>query len=379
MSYLKYIDEIKKLNELITEYKVKIKYLELDISKKIDEIIKKNIYIEQLENNFNKNDDLEGKKIKDLEEDSDEKIEEEDLDENLENDLDENLENDLDENEKIEDMEMQNKIWDIDLPWRVYSDKELQDEYMRLKRKLRDSLGSSFECIPYSAIGCKCTNYFFQYERLNTPSIWKTSSVEFWNNNKDKVILFSKNKKDLYTTLNFYNHTPGQFLVMTAAKLYKYFNVKKIFDPYAGWGDRCLAAMALDINYTGVDSNTNLIEPYNKIISFYDTKSIIKMFFQKSETIDIELLDFDFVFSSPPFWKDNKMVENYNNSENDYKIFMNTSLIPIVKKCLLKNIWVCLYIPENMYNDLKLSIGECNKIIKFKSCSTRHGNIYCWK
>ena len=55
---------------------------------------------------------------------------------------------------------------DIDLPWRVYSDKELQDEYMRLKRKLRDSLGSSFECIPYSAIGCKCTNYFFQYERF---------------------------------------------------------------------------------------------------------------------------------------------------------------------------------------------------------------------
>jgi hypothetical protein len=340
---------------LIQKLQIEIHDKIRDLMKKDLEIMEKNNYIDQLENS--KGSDL---YIPDI------------ISETLEDF--EVLSSEEDSNDSSNTIQIH---VDDDLPWKKYTDDELIKEYNRLKLKLKETI-RSVDPIPFSAIGCKCTNYFFQYERLNTPSIWKPSSVEFWKHCKDKVYLFSKNKKDLYSTLNFYNHTPGQFLVMTAAKLYKHFNIKKIFDPYAGWGDRCLAAMSLDIDYIGVDSNINLKDPYEKIIEFYETKSKVKMYFEKSENLVVETFDFDFVFTSPPFWKNNQLVENYNNCEGNYNTFMNNSLIPIMKKCLPKNIWVCLYIPENMYNDLAVHIGPCKKIIKFKSCSTRCGEIFCW-
>ena len=54
------------------------------------------------------------------------------------------------------------------------------------------------------------------------------------------------------------NHPPAQFPPFLAGQIYKYFDATNILDPYAGWGDRCIAAMALDINYIGIDSNTHL-------------------------------------------------------------------------------------------------------------------------
>jgi hypothetical protein len=43
-----------------------------------------------------------------------------------------------------------------------------------------------------------------------------------------------------------------------------------------------------------------------------------------------------------------------------------------------KNIWVCLYITENMYNDLIKYIDKCKIIIKFKTSNVRTDCIYCW-
>ena len=76
---------------------------------------------------------------------------------------------------------------------------------------------------------------------------------------------------------------------------------------------------------------------------------------------------------------DRKIYERYNNIEKDYNIFLNDSLIPVLKNCLKRNIWVCLYIPEDMYNDIKNIIGICQEEILFKTSNLRTGNIYCWK
>ena len=48
---------------------------------------------------------------------------------------------------------------------------------------------------------------------------------------------------------------------------------------------------------------------------------------------------------------------------------MRDSLVPIMKKCLARNVWVCLYIPENMYNDLIEHVGVYQQMIRFKTCS----------
>lgn len=223
--------------------------------------------------------------------------------------------------------------------------------------------------------------FFFQYERMNTPGRkGRKTTICYWNENKNRMIDFSKKqKRDLFSTLNFYNHVPSQFPIIVAAKIYRYFNATKILDPYAGWGDRCLAALAMDIDYTGIDSNPNLEIPFQKLCNYYPSESNCKIYIDKCENIDIDNIDFDFVLTSPPFWYKNNLLEVYNNTESNYDIFLNNSLIPILNRCLDKNVWICLYIDENMYSDLVKVFGESNKKLSFNSWNKRQNFIYCWK
>jgi tRNA1(Val) A37 N6-methylase TrmN6 len=263
----------------------------------------------------------------------------------------------------------------IDFPWRSYSSDELITEYILLKKKVDQDI---IFPLPFSTIGYKCTNQFFQYERMNTPGLCRPSTIEYWNNNRDKVIKFAaKMGQKWFVVLNYFNHSPSHFPIVTAAKIYRYFEATKVFDPYAGWGDRCLAAMSVDIDYTGIDKNANLQCPFSHLKQ-YPTKSKVNIIIDACENIDVSSIDFDFVLSSPPFWKRTKMMERYNDIEVTYQEFLSNSLIPTMTKCLNKNVWFCLYIPEDMYNDLTKTFGNCAKILKCKFNNRNIENVYCW-
>ena len=283
-----------------------------------------------------------------------------------------------------------------DFPWRKHSKKEILDEFYKMKDKLEEIYSISFP-LSYSRIGYKCSNNFFQYERMKTSSFGNISCYDFWKENKNKIIKYNKsmrksrkNSHDLLATTIFMKHAPAQFPTFIAAQVYKYFNVKKILDPFAGWGDRCFASIVLDIDYIGIETNINLNPFYDEMINFYPTKSKTKMIYKKCENVDINKLDFDFVFSSPPYWNDKlKLLENYYNCEKDYDLFLHNSLIPFIKKCMNINpdIWICLNIPPMMYNDIKKYVGKCKKKINFKTGSNNKSknhskyilnNIYCF-
>ena len=274
-------------------------------------------------------------------------------------------------------------------PWRNYTNEELITEFNRLEKKINEPitihLGRSY-------IGYPCSNYFFQKQRLSTSKYRCISSVEYWKkkteDQKASIQQYSLDHNgDCFRGIVSLSHTPAQFPVVAAGKLYVYFKASCVFDPYAGWGDRCLAAMATNIDYIGVDSNHNLLEPYDRMIKTFIpyTESSVKMIYQKSEDVDIKDLKFDLVFTSPPFWtQDQILLENYADCETDYSTFLLTSLIPMFRKCSQRNIWICLHLPQNMYNDLVPIVGECNKQIGINS-STRPHNIgfrdivYCWE
>jgi DNA modification methylase len=265
----------------------------------------------------------------------------------------------------------------LEFPWRDYTKKQLDDEYERLKAKIRKP--TTFPLL-FSTIGFKCTNVFFQYERMNTSGIGRPSTIQYWNKNYNNVIKFSNRiGRDLFSTLNYFNHSPSQFPIVAASLIYQYFGATKVLDPYAGWGDRCLAAMATGIDYIGIDCNKALKQPYNNLKKFYKTNSNVSIMIDKCENVDIENLDFDFVFTSPPFWTKGKMIERYRNIEVDRSDFMNTSLMPVFKKCVSFGIWVCLYIPDDMYQDLQKIHGSANIILEFKITNSKIGKIYCWK
>lgn len=138
--------------------------------------------------------------------------------------------------------------------------------------------------------------------------------------------------------------------------------------------------MAMNIDYIGIDSNTNLKPLYKGLIDFFPTESNVKVIFKPCQDVDISSLDFDFVFSSPPYWRDGKLIDKYNNCIEDYEEFMNTCLIQLMKDIRKKKVPMCLHLPKNMYNDIKKIFGPCNKTILFKTgmAASQLNYIYYW-
>jgi very-short-patch-repair endonuclease len=231
-------------------------------------------------------------------------------------------------------------------PWKVYSTRDILKEFEKLKKLSKSKMNSR------TVIGNKCSDFFFQYIRLNTPNYNGNSAVDYFYNEREDIIKRAENK-DLLKTVTWLNHSPAQFSVYISCFIYSKFNAKKVFDPYSGWGDRCLAAMACDIEYIGCDSNPDLKDSYEKMIQFYNSKKTTFINCKSEEIIDdLDLKDVDLVFSSPPFYKKNgRLTEQYTNTEMNYKKFMIDSLIPLFKKFLDK-VTIVLYIPENMKKDL---------------------------
>jgi len=280
----------------------------------------------------------------------------------------------------------------MSFPFRKYKKDDLMNDYNSLKNKLlTEKINTKLK---YSRVGCKSSNRFFQYERMKTPSQGKISCYKYWSKNKKKIIDYANNSdkksNDLFAFVSFLNHPPAQFLPYIAGQVYLYFNAKKILDPYCGWGDRCIAAMSLNIDYIGIDSNENLKPAYDKMINYYPCNSNIEIIYDKCENINLFDIDFDFILTSPPYWNEKKKIlEEYKDCELDYDKFLNNSLLPLIINSKKKNkdMWVCINIPTFMYNDIKKRIGKCRKILKFSTNrnnkSVNHGdrkinNIFCF-
>jgi 16S rRNA G966 N2-methylase RsmD len=194
-----------------------------------------------------------------------------------------------------------------------------------------------------------------------------------------------------------------------ALQMYRKYNAKKVLDFTAGWGSRMTAALAADIDYIGIDTNKSLKKGYNKILKATKkhTKSKVKLFFQPAETVDYSKLDYDFVFTSPPY-EYLELYEHMKNYEGTKKIkqaysandtkrkndgFYDTFLIPTIKeiyKHLPKGKWICLNVPDLMYDKIKKKWKACDKkddyMISKRVGSTmkaedRRGQefVYCWK
>ena len=156
----------------------------------------------------------------------------------------------------------------INFPWRQYTREELVKEYVRLYEYTNKS--ENTDILQRSHVGYKCSNFFLQYERMNTRTRGNKTGVEYWADKMDYCIERQKvDTHDLFGIVQHLCHTPSQFPPNVASRMYKIFNATAVLDPFAGWGDRCVAAMSMGIDYTGIDSNINLKEYYEKMIDFF--------------------------------------------------------------------------------------------------------------
>jgi cyclopropane fatty-acyl-phospholipid synthase-like methyltransferase len=127
----------------------------------------------------------------------------------------------------------------------------------------------------------------------------------------------------------------------------KMFKPKKWLDPTAGWGDRLRCAIEYDCEYTGIDSNKELLSAYEQIIKDKaDDPSKYKIKIGKFQSIRLNE-KYDLVFTSPPFYT-KEIYENMVEWKS-IKEFMTEFLKPLIKKSakyLEKNGHLVLYIED---------------------------------
>lgn len=204
------------------------------------------------------------------------------------------------------------------------------------------------------------------------------SPYEYYKNNKGKIVMNSlKNNEfdiDLFES-NMYHEKLmkfcNNFQSTIALTLYKIFDAKHVFDSSSGWGDRLIAAIALNIKYTGVDPSKCLKPLYTKIINTLATnKNNYKINNMGIESMNMIENTYDLCFTSPPFFdlevyenNDNQSIVKYNTQESWEKSFLITLADQNIKG-LIVNGHIVLYIPDYYKHFMKYMNNH--KQLKYK-------------
>lgn len=181
---------------------------------------------------------------------------------------------------------------------------------------------------------------------------------KLWNdtikrNRRDKCPY--PNATDVYECHRLNNGAIVPFKTSTAKYIYKKYGATSVLDPTMGWGGRLLGATSLGIWYAGFDTNINLKEGYDQMISDLDLDECL-LDINWTSSLNEELikdLDYDFVFTSPPY-SNMELYEGMTPFKSDYLFYVDF-LIPLMKLCLkyLRDGGkLCFNISPKMYKQL---------------------------
>jgi len=235
--------------------------------------------------------------------------------------------------------------------------------------------------------------YHYQMENLCKTRVKNRPSLcQIMNDDKLYAKLYSKLEKlkrtgtlanRLFEAERF-NGAVVFFKPTTAKYIYQKFGAKQVLDPTAGWGGRMLGAYALGIEYTGIDTNTNLKPAYDDMILELERDNL-NMIWESCLEVDFSTIEYDFVLTSPPYIN-MEVYENMIPFESD-KVFYTEFLIPLLNKCLFhikNNGWVCFNISPKMYADLlkhgfRPADEEHDLLQQKRLGKDKQDKIYCWK
>ena len=255
-----------------------------------------------------------------------------------------------------------------------------------------------------SRIGNNVVDYFTFTQRLETKGKYNTNFFEFIKNIEE-----FKKKKFIQTMLTYYrdvknkNNTKNEYIVLkevynicisainimrplNCIEIYQKYNAKRVLNFCAGWGGSTVAAAALNLEaFYGIEINTDLKESYESMVTYLKTKcdTVFNIQFCDAVTTDYTLLNYDTVFTSPPYYALEKYAHNVKyESKKDMEEQFYKPIFANSYNGLQKGghyiINVCVEVYENV---LKKMFGEANEIFSLKK-SKRQNNytelVYVW-
>ena len=257
-------------------------------------------------------------------------------------------------------------------------------------------------------LGNSIIDYFTFIERLETKGKYNANfydflyNIEYFKTKKfiQTILVFYKDKKYKNNELKFneniikiyketYNICISSINIMkplNCMEIYLNYKAQRILNFCAGWGGSLVAACALNLPvYYGIEINTNLKPAYEKMTKYLATKCITKMdiYFCDALNIDYTKLDYDCVFSSPPYY--NKEKYSNNNYYKTKKQMNEEFYTPIFKKTfdgLKNNGYYIINICREVYIDVLVPLlGEAHFITILKKSKKQNNYkeyVYCW-
>jgi 16S rRNA G966 N2-methylase RsmD len=242
-----------------------------------------------------------------------------------------------------------------------------------------------------SRIGNDCVDCFTFAERLNTKGKYNACFYDFLQHiDEFKKKKFIQNMLLYYRNVKNKNNTKNEYVVykevynicisainvfrpLVAMEIYAKYKPTCVLDFTCGWGGRLIGACALNVpKYIGIDINHALEPCYQKMQEFLKTKTntttVSEFYFQNALSIDYTTLDYDMVFTSPPYF----FLEKYSHAESyESKAEMRTNFYePLFKKTmesLKKGGVYCLNVNEEIYKTICVDLwGEAQEIIPLK-------------
>jgi tRNA1(Val) A37 N6-methylase TrmN6 len=277
----------------------------------------------------------------------------------------------------------------------------------QLEREMNEliNIGSNaYTMSPRSRIGNNIVDYFTFQQRLETKGKYNINFYEFIINiDEFKKKKFIQNMFTYYSTVKNKNNTKNKFIVLKEVynicisainiirplvymEIYSKYQPKHVLDFCAGWGGAAVAASALNIpNYIGIEINTKLKEPYEKMIEYLKTKSNskIEMIFDNALNIDYNQLHYDLVFTSPPYYFIQKYENNieYNNKQDMNEQFYKPIFTKVYKGLKPGGYFIINVCKEVYENVLIILFGEANEIYPYKKSKRQNDYqeiVYLW-
>ncbi len=201
--------------------------------------------------------------------------------------------------------------------------------------------------------------YHFQIENLCKTRVKKLSLYEKLQDEHETQKLIEKaNKLNRTGTLpnrifeaERFDGSVVFFKPSTAKYIYKKYNATSVLDFTAGWGGRMLGASALNIKYTGIDTNISMKPAYEQMLRYLNPN--LHMIWDSALNVDFSKLDYDFVLTSPPYINTEK-YEHMPLFKSKIQ-FYTEFLVPLLTKSLTHikpHGKVALNISPKMYQDL---------------------------
>jgi hypothetical protein len=202
-------------------------------------------------------------------------------------------------------------------------------------------------------------------EELNDPALKKKLWAEtIQRNRRDKDPV--PNATDVYECHRINRGSIVPFKSSTAKYIYKKFNATNVLDPTAGWGGRLLGASSLGIRYSGIDTNINLKDGYDRMIKDLGITNC-DMYFEDCLSFPFECISPDLILTSPPYsnLEMYECMEGWDSDDDFYKSFM----IPLFQKIDDEtDCPACINISPKMYKALitKYDVRECDEKIDLR-------------